>query len=117
MSYRRSPEILALSSGPRDEGRRWRPGHMSLGAALAASALLFAIGFLYVHQSALLLELTAQQEELSLAVKRIEQINHALVVRHDAALSLEHVAETALRELGMVPPEVVYYVPLHDVAK
>jgi len=115
MSYRRSPEILAKSSGPRGEGRRL--GRMSLGAALAASALLFAIGFLYVHQSALLLELTAQQEELSLAVKRIEQINDALVVRHDAALSLEHVAETALREMGMVPPEVVYYVPLHDVAK
>jgi cell division protein FtsB len=107
----RSPALRREASAD----RRGSSGRLT--AAIVLSVLLFFVGFLYVHQSVQLMELTARVEELSAEVERIEQVNRTLAVRREASLSLEDVAEIAMRDLGMVAPEVVYYVPQPDTTE
>ena len=67
---------------------------------------------LYVWQGTTLLELTAQREGLKSSLASAQEVNRYLEFQIDQAFSLERVSRIARRELGMVDPSDVRYVPL-----
>ncbi|UCF10287.1 MAG: hypothetical protein JSW65_00975 [Candidatus Bipolaricaulota bacterium] len=115
MDFASRPPTLVASPVHRVGVTPWRavgaPRTRSL--VFAAAVALFLVSFLYVHQSALLLHLTARASELRAAAEHVEQINETLEVRRASALSLERVAEIARDQLGMVPPPVVHHIRVH----
>jgi hypothetical protein len=114
MDFASRPSTLAASPVHRVGVTPWRvtDAPRTHVLILIAALSVFLISFLYVHQSALLLHLTAREAEWRAAVEHVEQINQTLEVRRASALSLEQVSDIARNTLGMVPPPVVHHIVL-----
>jgi cell division protein FtsL len=108
--------------------RRWgrtrgrvlaRPIALSAGivAALVVACTVAALSFLYIRQTTMMRDLTAQQELARERLVQIEEVNRQLVFEIEQAFSLSRVSRWARERLHMVEPTVFHYVPLFDAAR
>jgi len=101
-----------------DRSRR-RPGRVTgrlpikSAAAVSVAVCVAVLAFVYVAQTTILRDLTAKVTSAREALTEKEDVNQSLQFRIDQALSLERVSRVARQQLGMVEPEVIYYVRLH----
>jgi len=98
------------------ERRRARRPRPAVSAGLigfaGAAVLTLGLSFLYLTQGTTLRDLTARIALERAALVDVEEINRTLEFQIEQAFSLERISRIARERLGMVEPEVVYYVPL-----
>ncbi len=101
---------LASPRGPLR--RRDPPLVRSIIIGLFITLAAFGLSFLYVWETTTIRDLTARCNSLRADLIEAEEVNRTLQSEIERAFSLERVARIARRQLGMVEPSVIRYVPI-----